>query len=115
MSLIMSLIYNKIFALLKSLIIYIKDVITVFFRDLIIEKLKPLITKYYALILMEQLVDWLRLLDLARKALPYLPMISLMGLFRSKNVKTTIDDVNYADIYTLEENNQTIPNNNNIC
>ena len=56
MSLIMSLIYNKIFALLKSLIIYIKDVITVFFRDLIIEKLKPLITKYYALILTNLLI-----------------------------------------------------------
>lgn len=104
---IMDLIYKKIFALLKSIIIFIKDKIVDFLIDLFFNEIKPLFEKYIGYLALEQLQDWIRLLRLVKEALPHFKL--------SNYAPTSIDDVNYADIYTLNENIQNIPNKNRNC
>lgn len=117
---IMNLIRTKIMVMLKSIIIYIKDKIVEYLFNLFYNEIRPLLTKYMAYLILEQLEDWLRLLEDVRGKLPKFNLSMAAGLAdlltrKSKNAISVIDDVTYADIYTLEENKQIIPESTGLC
>lgn len=115
MSYVMTLIYNKIMSLLKSIIIYVKDIIVEFLLSLFYNEIRPILLQYNAYLVMEQLDDWLRLLNLVKLHLPKFNFGTFNFKNRNNSIISVIDDVNYADIYTLEENTQKIPEKNSSC
>ena len=98
---IFNLILNKIFALVKSIILFIKDKIIELLLVFFFEKIVPLLVKYEMLILLERLGYWLEILKSA---------ISCMPTFKFKRNKTigSIDDVNYADIINVQETPESV-------
>ena len=123
---IMDLIRTKLIALIKSIIIYIKDKIVDFLLELFFNEIKPILNKYMAYLILEMLEDWLRLLRQVKVCLPKFNLkkggsiLSGIGYATYKfkkggNILSPIDDVTYADIYSLEENKQNIPENTGIC
>lgn len=98
---IFNLILNKIFALVKSIILFIKDKIIELLLVFFFEKIVPLLVKYEMLILLEKLGYWLEILKSA---------ISCMPTFKFKRNKTieSIDDVNYADIINVQETPESV-------
>ena len=97
---IINLFYKKILSMFISLVKYIKDKITEFLMDLFYEYIAPLLVKVCSVILLEQLNDWIRLLNEAMACLP--SFNAPLG---------QIDNVNYADIIPT----QNIPENNSEC
>lgn len=111
---VMSLIINKIIAMVKSIIFIIKDMIVTYLLELFYEDIKPLINKYMAYLALEQMEDWLRLLILVKESLPRFDLNLIFGL-KNKYGVNVIDDVNYADIYNSSNNIQNIPLKNSPC
>lgn len=101
---IFNLILNKIFALVKSIILFIKDKIIELLLIFFYENILPLLLKYELLILLERTTYWLEILRSAVSCLP---------TFKFKRNKTigSIDEVNYADII----NTRQIPEITNPC
>jgi hypothetical protein len=93
---ILNFIMNKIFGLLKSIILFIKDKIVELLLNLFYEKILPLIIKSEMLILLERITYWLTILEAAVKCVP------LFKLRRNK-VIGAIEDVNYADIISSQD------------
>jgi hypothetical protein len=101
---IVKLILNKIFSILKTIILYVKDLIVNALLELFFEKIVPLIAKAKLIILMEKIEYWEKLL---REILSMLPRFD----FSKYKIKSSIEMVDYADITTT----QTIPENNSGC
>ena len=90
-TLILNMLMNKIFGLVKSIILFIKDKIIELLLNLLYEKILPLLLNYQALLLLEKISSWLLIL---RAALACLPVFK----FKRKKIIGSIDEVDYADI-----------------
>lgn len=93
---IINLIMNKIFGLLKSIILFIKDKIVELLLILFYEKILPTLMQYQAILLLERITFWLTILKDA---------ISCVPLFKFKRNKVigAIDSVDYADIIPSQD------------
>ena len=103
---ILNYLMNKIFSLLKSIIVYIKDKIVLLLLELFYEVILPLLIKQELLLLMERLEYWLRILKAALLSLPLLKFN-----FKKNKIFSAIEDVNYADI----DNSQNTPESTATC
>ena len=101
---ILNLLMNKIFGLLKSIILFIKDKIVELLLTLFYEKILPLLLKYETIILLERITYWLEILKAALNCLPRFK-------FNRNKVIGAIDYVDYADI----TNNQNTPESTANC
>lgn len=99
MSVVMKIIINKIFAMLRQIILLIKDKLIELLWKLLEKHILPLILKYQLLRIREQIEDWIILLA---------SIIYCLPKFKFRQAITgQIDDVNYADI----TDEQTTPEN----
>lgn len=105
MGLILNLLLNKILGLTKSVVKWIKDVICELLLKLYYYKVEPHLERYTLVLASERVDAWLKLLNLALSC-------SMAFKYKKRNkLKTTIDDVNYADITQV----LTLPDNNTKC
>lgn len=88
-SVIVKLITNKFFAMLRSIIRLIKDKLVELLWKLFVREILPVILKYKLLKIREQMEDWIILLSSIVYCLPR---------FQFQKALTQIDDVRYADI-----------------
>lgn len=89
MDLVADFIFRKLSAIIKKLIIQIKDAIVLYLLEIVKKEIKKLIDEIIILILLEQLNDYIRLLN---------QIMECIRLFSIGKTITGIDDVNYADI-----------------
>ena len=92
-SLVTDFIFRQLSAIIKKLIIYIKDEILLYLFDLLKKKIKELIDQVIILMLLEQLNDYIRLLT---------QIIECLSKFSIGKTITGIDEVHYADIVPLK-------------
>ena len=93
---IINLIMNKIFGLLKSIILFIKDKIVELLLILFYEKILPTLMQYQAILLLERITFWLVILKDAISCLPRFE-------FKRNKVIGAIDSVDYADIIPSQD------------
>lgn len=101
---IINLIMNKIFGLLKSIILFIKDKIVELLLILFYEKILPILMQYQAILLLERITFWLVILKDAISCLPRFE-------FKRNKVIGAIDSVDYADIIP----SQNAPESTSSC
>ena len=101
---IINLIMNKIFGLLKSIILFIKDKIVELLLTLFYEKILPILMQYQAILLLERITFWLVILKDAISCLPRFE-------FKRNKVIGAIDSVDYADIIP----SQNTPESTSSC
>ena len=89
MDLVSDFIFRKLAGIIKKLIIQIKDAIVLYLLEVVKKKIKELIDEIIILILLEQLNDYIRLLN------QIMECIRNFGIGKTVN---GIDEVNYADI-----------------
>lgn len=97
---IMTLLYKKMLAIMVSIIKYIKDKLIEVLMNLFYEKIQPLLVQWNAIVLLEQVNDWITLLDEALKCMPSFD-------FSRGKVLGAIDDVTYADIIPEQNTPET--------
>lgn len=93
---IINLIMNKIFGLLKSIILFIKDKIVELLLTLFYEKILPTLMKYQAILLLESITFWIAILKDAISCIPRFK-------FKRNKVIGAIDSVDYADIIPSQD------------
>ena len=93
---IINLIMNKIFGLLKSIILFIKDKIVELLLTLFYEKILKTLMKYQAILLLESITFWIAIL---KEAISCLPRFK----FKRNKVIGAIDSVDYADIILSQD------------
>ena len=103
---ILNLLMNKIFGLVKSIIIAIKNMIVGLLLKFFFQEIMPLLIKYEMIILLERITYWLTILKAALNCLPRFK-------FQRSKVIGAIDNVDYADI--IVENNQDTPESTATC
>lgn len=89
MDLVSDFIFRKLAGIIKKLIVQIKDAIVLYLLEIVKREIKKLLDEIIILILLEQLNDYIRLLN------------QIMECLRNFGIGKTvsgIDDVNYADI-----------------
>lgn len=93
---ILNLLMNKIFGLVKSILLFIKDKIVELLLMFFYKVVLPLLIKYELLLLLERLTYWLTILRAAINCLPR---------FKFKRNKPIgyLDSVDYADIITTQD------------
>lgn len=101
---ILNLLMNKIFGLLKSIIIFIKDKIVELLLRFFYEKILSLLLQYELILLLERITYWLEILKAALSCVP-------LFKFKRNKVLGSIDEVNYADII----NTQDTPESTSTC
>ena len=89
MDLVSDFIFRKLSAIIKKLIIQIKDAIVLYLLEIVKKEIKKLIDEIIIIILLEQLNDYIRLLT------QIMECIRRFGIGKTIN---GIDEVNYADI-----------------
>ena len=97
---ILNFLMNKIFKLVKSIILFIKDKIVELLLELFYEKIMPLLIKYKLLLVLEYLTYWLAILQAALNCIP-------LYKFKLPKVMSSIDNVDYADIIAPQETPET--------
>lgn len=105
-TMILNLLINKIFGLLKSIILFIKDKIVELLLILFYEKIIVTITKFEYLLLLEKIRDWMAILEAALRCLPIYRIN-----FKRNKIIGAIEEVNYADIV----NPQNLPESLTTC
>lgn len=103
---ILNILMNKIFGLVKSIIIAIKNMIVGLLLKFFFQEIMPLLIKYEMIILLERITYWLTILKAALNCLPRFK-------FQRSKVIGAIDNVDYADI--IVENNQDTPESTATC
>ena len=88
---------RKMLGMMGALVRLLKDRIIEALLSLFKKKALPLISKYTLKRLMEESEFYLELLSQA---------LECISLFRNRNARTSIDDVDYADIYPVKNNPQ---------
>ena len=101
---ILNLLFNKIFGLIKSIILFIKDKIIELLLLLFYDVILPLLIKYSIILLLERLNYWLEIL---KAALSYITIFK----FKRRKIIGSIDEVDYADII----NTQNTPETSSPC
>ena len=89
MDLVSDFIFRKLAGIIKKLIIQIKDAIVLYLLELVKKEIKKLVDEVVILMLLEQLNDYIRLLN------QIMECIRKFGIGKTIN---GIDEVNYADI-----------------
>lgn len=89
MDLVSDFIFRKLSAIIKKLIIQIKDAIVLYLLEIVKKEIKKLIDEIIILVLLEQLNDYIRLLN---------QIMECIRMFGIGKTITGIDEVNYADI-----------------
>lgn len=89
MDVVSDFIFRKLTGIIKKLIIQIKDAIVLYLLEIVKKEIKKLVDEIIVLILLEQLNDYIRLLN------QIMECIRLFGIGKTIN---GIDEVNYADI-----------------
>ena len=102
---VLSFVKQKMLGLFAALVKRIKDSIIKAVLDLFKAKIEPLIAKYTAAKLLEQLENYL---DLLRQAMECVTIFGLPYLL-SNGIETGIDEVNYADITQIKNNPNKVP------
>lgn len=97
-SAIIRLVINKIFSLIKSIFLFIRDKLAEILLDFFVETILPLLAKYQLLLIREKLEAWITLLAAAIACLPRLKFEKPVG---------TIDEVDYADIINEQKTPET--------
>lgn len=97
---ILNFLMNKIFRMIKSIILFVKDKIIELLLVFFYEKIMPLLIKWKLILVLEYLTYWLSILKAALNCLP---------LYKFKLPKTisSIDNVDYADIIAPQETPET--------
>ena len=103
---ILNLLMNKIFGIVKAIIIAIKDMIVGLLLKFFYQEILPLLIKYELIILLERITYWLTILKAALNCLPRFK-------FQRSKIIGAIDNVDYADI--IVENNQDTPESTATC
>jgi hypothetical protein len=103
---ILNLLMNKIFGIVKSIIIAIKDMIVGLLLKFFYQEILPILIKYELIILLERITYWLTILKAALNCLPRFK-------FQRSKIIGAIDNVDYADI--IVENNQDTPESTATC
>ena len=93
---IINLIMNKIFGLLKSIILFIKDKIVELLLTLFYEKILKTLMQYQAILLLESITFWMAILKDAISCIPRFK-------FKRNKIIGAIEDVNYADIIPSQD------------
>ena len=91
MDLVSDFIFRKLSGIIKKLIIQIKDAIVVYLFEIVRKEIKKILDEVVTLILLEQLNDYIRLLNQVMECLR-------LGKFSVGRSIEGIDEVNYADI-----------------
>ena len=99
---VFELIFKKILSLFVGLARYIRDKIVEFLLKLFKEKMQPMLVQWNAILLSENINDWIKLLLEAIQCLPR---------FNIKTDLTEIDNVQYADIVKTQD----IPESSQTC
>ena len=99
---LMETIFKKILSIFVALARFIRDKIVEFLLKLFREKVEPMLAQWSAIIVTEEINDWIRLLQEA---------ISCIPRFKEENQLTEIDDVQYADIVKTQD----IPETSQTC
>lgn len=100
---ILNVLMNKIFGLLKSIILAIKDKIAELLLILFYKTIAPLMLKFTLILLRERVIDWLIIL---RAALNCLPQFK----FTKNKIIGAIDNVDYADIINTQDTPESTTN-----
>lgn len=100
---ILNLLMNKIFGLVKSILLFIKDKIVELLLKMFYKVMKEILIKYELLLLLERLNYWLTIL---KAALNYLPQFKFI---RNKPVGY-LDNVDYADIISTQDTPEATKN-----
>lgn len=101
---ILNLLLNKILALAKSIVLYIKDKIVELLLTFFYQRVMPLLMEYKIILNLEKLNYWLTLLAAAIACLPTFR-------FSRRSIIASIDDVNYVDIIS----EQNTPEASSTC
>ena len=99
---IYELIFKKILSLFVGLARYIRDKIVEFLLKLFKERMQPMLVQWSAILVSENINDWIRLL---------LEAIQCIPRFNIKTDLTEIDNVQYADIVKTQD----IPESSQTC
>ena len=99
---IFELIFKKILSLFVGLARYIRDKIVEFLLKLFKERIQPMLVQWSAILVSENINDWIRLL---------LEAIQCIPRFNIKTDLTEIDNVQYADIVKTQD----IPESSQTC
>ena len=99
---IFELIFKKILSLFVGLARYIRDKIIEFLLKLFKERMQPMLVQWSAILVSENINDWIRLL---------LEAIQCIPRFNIKTDLTEIDNVQYADIVKTQD----IPESSQTC
>lgn len=89
MDLVSDFIFRKLAGIIKKLIIQIKDAIVLYLLEIVKKEIKKLMDEIIILMLLEQLNDYIRLLN---------QIMECIRMFGIGKTITGIDEVNYADI-----------------
>ena len=100
---ILNLLMNKIFGLVKSILLFIKDKIVELLLKMFYKVMKEILIKYELLLLLERLNYWLTILKAALNCLPQFKFI------RNKPVGY-LDNVDYADIISTQDTPEATKN-----
>lgn len=100
---LLNLLLNKIFGIVKSIILYIKDMIVTILLDLLWNVLLPLLMKKEVICLLERITYWIMVLESAIRCLPLLK-------FKRNKIIGAIDSVDYADIITTQNTPESTSN-----
>ena len=100
---ILNLLMNKIFGLVKSILLFIKDKIVELLLKMFYKVMKEILIKYELLLLLERLNYWLTILKAALNCLPRFKFI------RNKPVGY-LDNVDYADIISTQDTPEATKN-----
>jgi hypothetical protein len=101
---ILNFILNKMFRLLKSIVIFVLNKVLELLLELLLKKVLPKILKYKCLLILEQIEYWMKVLIAAINCLP-------LYKFNLPKYISQIEDVQYADI----ENTQNTPESTSLC
>ena len=93
--LLMETLFKKILSIFVALARFIRDKIVEFLLKLFKEKVEPMLAQWSAIIVTEEINDWIRLLQ---EAISCIPRFNL-----NQNELTQIDDVRYADIVKTQD------------
>ena len=100
---VLNLLMNKIFGLVKSILLFIKDKIVELLLKIFYKVIKEILIKYELLLLLERLNYWLTILKAALNCLPQFKFI------RNKPVGY-LDNVDYADIISTQDTPEATKN-----
>ena len=110
-NMVIRLITNKILSMVRSVILYVKDMLIKVLLDLFFEVVLPILEKYGLLTLREKLDYWIELLLESMRTIPIFCNSIPINIFAGGKSLQSIEDVRYAEIV----NDQNKPESTGGC